>query len=203
MPAGVSLVATLHGRAVRYASPGGATDGSLPAKWHGAKSALPVIESRPGWVEVRVAQRPNGSTAWVRAADVTMSSTPYRIIINTTTMHLTLYKDARQILSAPAGIGTTSDPTPAGDYFVAFLEAPPRPNPGYGAFILVTSAHSDSIADWDGSGDAVIGIHGPLGDNTEIGTAGARVSHGCIRLHEADLIKLRDVPPGSPIEVVS
>jgi len=147
MPAGVSLVATLHGRAVRYASPGGATDGSLPAKWHGAKSALPVIESRPGWVEVRVAQRPNGSTAWVRAADVTMSSTPYRIIINTTTMHLTLYKDARQILSAPAGIGTTSDPTPAGDYFVAFLEAPPRPNPGYGAFILVTSAHSDSIAD--------------------------------------------------------
>ena len=162
-----------------------------------------MIESRPGWVEVRVAQRPNGSTAWVRAADVTMSSTPYRIIINTTTMHLTLYKDARQILSAPAGIGTTSDPTPAGDYFVAFLEAPPRPNPGYGAFILVTSAHSDSIADWDGSGDAVIGIHGPLGDNTEIGTAGARVSHGCIRLHEADLIKLRDVPPGSPIEVVS
>ena len=53
-----------------------------------------------------------------------------------------------------------------------------------------------------GLGDAVIGIHGPLGDDSEIGTTGARVSHGCIRLHDSDLVRLRQVPPGTPINIV-
>ncbi len=69
---------------------------------------------------------------------------------------------------------------------------------GAGAFIMVTSAHSDSISNWEGSGDALIGIHGPLGSGQEIGTTGARISHGCVRLHEADLLRLRDVPQAVP-----
>ena len=85
---------------------------------------------------------------------------------------------------------------------MAFLEEPPTSAPGYGAFIMVTSAHSDTISDWEGSGDAVIGIHGPLGSGQVIGTTGARISHGCIRLHEAALLRLREVPPGTPIDIV-
>jgi lipoprotein-anchoring transpeptidase ErfK/SrfK len=53
-----------------------------------------------------------------------------------------------------------------------------------------------------GSGDAVIGIHGPLGDDSEIGTTGARVSHGCIRLHDRALMRLSKVPAGTPIDIV-
>ena len=64
-------------------------------------------------------------------------------------------------------------------------------------------AHSDTISDWDDSGDAVIGIHGPLGNDEEIGTADARISHGCIRLRERDLLRMLDVPPGSPIDILS
>ena len=52
------------------------------------------------------------------------------------------------------------------------------------------------------TGDAVIGIHGPLGEDSQIGTAGARISHGCIRLHDKDLLRLRQVPPGTPIDIV-
>jgi lipoprotein-anchoring transpeptidase ErfK/SrfK len=85
---------------------------------------------------------------------------------------------------------------------VAFLERPPVANVGYGAFIMVTSDHSDTIKDWEGSGDAVIGIHGPLGDDREIGTTGARISHGCIRLHEAALLRLRAVSVGTPIDII-
>ena len=85
---------------------------------------------------------------------------------------------------------------------MAFDEQPPQPNSGYGPFIIVTSAHSPAIADWEGSGDAVIGIHGPLGDDTEIGTSGARISHGCIRLHDEALERLAEVPPGTPVDVV-
>jgi lipoprotein-anchoring transpeptidase ErfK/SrfK len=100
-------------------------------------------------------------------------------------------------------VGTTDDPTPTGEFFVAFDEQPPQPNPGYGPFIIVTSAHSPAISDWENSGDAIIGIHGPLGEDSEIGTAGARISHGCVRLHDEALERLTEVPPGTPIDVVS
>jgi lipoprotein-anchoring transpeptidase ErfK/SrfK len=201
-PAGTTLVASFAGNVPRYTAPGGRPAGEVPATWHGVRAYLPVIGERRGWLHVRLEQRPNQSTAWVRAGAARLGATPYRIVISLATTHLTLYKDDRMVFTAPAGVGARDDPTPAGTYFVAFLEAPPPSQPGYGAFIMVTSAHSDAISDWEGSGDAVIGIHGPLGGDRLIGTAGSRISHGCIRLHEADLLRLRDVPPGTPINIV-
>jgi lipoprotein-anchoring transpeptidase ErfK/SrfK len=198
-----TVVATVLRTAPRYASPGRSAVGTVPASWYGRPSVLPVIATRPGWVRVRLAQRPNGSTAWVPASDVTLGRTPYRIVVNTTTTQLALYDRGRLVFSAPAGVGSPDDPTPTGEYFVAFDEQPPQPDPGYGPFIMVTSAHSPAISDWENSGDAIIGIHGPLGEDSEIGTAGARISHGCIRLHAEALERLTEVPPGTPIDVVS
>ena len=79
----------------------------------------------------------------------------------------------------------------------------PAPNPGYGPFVLVTSDHSDTISDWQNSGDAIIAIHGPISSNADtlIGTAGAAISHGCVRLHDADLAQLAMLPPGTPVTV--
>jgi len=200
--AGATLLATLRGTEVRYISPGGPAAGLVPATWYGARSTVPVIATRPGWVRVRLARRPNGATAWLRAGDVVLSTTPYRIVIDLATAHLALYERGRAVFTAPAGLGTRSDPTPAGSFFVAFFEKPPGNEPGYGPFVIVTSAHSDVIGDWARSGDAVIGIHGPLGDGSEIGTTGAHISHGCIRLHVADLVRLRHVLPGSPVDII-
>jgi lipoprotein-anchoring transpeptidase ErfK/SrfK len=196
-----TVLATVLRTVPRYASPGVLAAGTVPAGWYGRPSVLPVIATSPGWVQVRLAQRPNGSTAWLPDGDVTLGGTPYRIVISAATTRLALYDSGRLVFSAPAGLGTVEDPTPAGEYFVAFDEQPPQPNPGYGPFIIVTSAHSRAIADWQGSGDAVIGIHGPLGDDTEIGTSGARISHGCIRLHDQALERLAQVPPGTPVDV--
>jgi lipoprotein-anchoring transpeptidase ErfK/SrfK len=195
-------LATVRQAALRYASPGRLATGTVPASWYRRPSVLPVIAAEPGWVEVRLAQRPNESTAWLPATDVTLSTTPYEIVVDLATTRLSLFDHGRLVFSAPAGVGTTDDPTPAGQYFVAFDEQPPQPNPGYGPFIVVTSAHSQSISDWEGSGDAVIGIHGPLGEDSEIGTSGARISHGCIRLHDRALEQLAEVPPGTPIDIV-
>jgi lipoprotein-anchoring transpeptidase ErfK/SrfK len=200
-PADWTLVATTHGAIPRYSYPGGPIEGTVPGSWHGAPSTLPVIGSRPGWLDVRLAQRPNESTAWVHARDVTLASTPYRIVVDLATTHLLLYRSGHLVLSVPAGIGTAAYPTPTGSYFLAFLAAPP--SPGYGAFVMVTSAHSNAITDWEDSGDAIVAIHGPLGSDSEIGTTGAAVSHGCVRLHESDLLELRDVPDGSPIDIVA
>jgi lipoprotein-anchoring transpeptidase ErfK/SrfK len=200
---GSTVVATVLRTAPRYASPGRPAAGTVPASWYGRPSVLPVIATSPGWVRVRLAQRPNESTAWLPAGDVRLGGTPYRIVVSSTTTQLALYDRGRLVFSAPAGVGTPDDPTPAGQYFVAFDEPPPQPNPGYGPFIMVTSAHSPAIRDWEGSGDAIIGIHGPLGEDSAIGTAGARISHGCIRLHDQALERLTQVPPGTPIDVVS
>jgi hypothetical protein len=196
---GLTMIATTRGAIPRYDRPGGPPEGTIPASWYGAVSALPVIAQQPGWLEVRLATRPNGSTAWVHQADVAVAGTPYWISVDLTTRHLALFRLGQLVMSAPAGVGTGQDPTPTGQYFVAFLEA--SPSPGYGPFIMVTSAHSDAIADWEGSGDAVIGIHGPLGADSLIGTSGAYLSHGCVRIPIADLTQLRDVPAGSPISI--
>ena len=195
-------LATVRRAAPRYASPGRLAAGTVPASWYQRPSVLPVIAVRPGWVEVRLAQRPDESTAWLPASDVRLSTTPYQIVVDLATTRLSLFDHGRLVFSAPAGVGTTDDPTPTGQYFVAFDEPPPEPNPGYGPFILVTSAHSPTISDWEGSGDAVIGIHGPLGEDSEIGTSGAKISHGCIRLHDHALERLAKVPPGTPIDIV-
>jgi lipoprotein-anchoring transpeptidase ErfK/SrfK len=200
VPPALTLLATTHGTIPKFAAPGGPQTGAVPGTWHSARSTLPVIARRPGWLDVRLAQRPNESTAWVLARDVTLTTTPYAIVIDLAQTHLHLYRSAREIFSAPVGVGLPQYPTPTGTFFAAFFAAPPTP--AYGAFVLVTSAHSDVITDWDMSGDAMVAIHGPLGSDAVIGTTGARVSHGCIRMHEKDLWHLRDVPAGSPIYIM-
>lgn len=183
-------------------APGGPETVTVPATWYGYPSMLPVVAHQPGWVEVRLAQRPNQTTAWIPEADVGLLSTHWRMVLSLKAAHLLVYEDNRLIYDFPAGIGTTSDPTPAGHYFVAMTVPPP--SPAYGAFVLATSAHSPQITDWENSGDAIIGIHGPVDtyDDSLIGSTGARISHGCVRLHDRDLALLGAVPPGSPLDVV-
>jgi lipoprotein-anchoring transpeptidase ErfK/SrfK len=194
------LVARLSNDAPRYDAPGGAEVGTVAATWYDRPSILPVLAQQDGDLEVRLSQRPNGATAWIPATDATLASTSFHIVIHLSTSRLDLYQQGKLVLDAPAGIGTTTDPTPTGHFFVAFLAAPP--SAGYGPFVMVTSGHSTAISDWADSGDALMAIHGPLGADAQIGTTGAEVSHGCVRLHVSDLAQLRNVPPGSPVDVV-
>jgi lipoprotein-anchoring transpeptidase ErfK/SrfK len=199
-----TLVATTNGSVAGYASPDApAPSMTVPGTWYGYPSVLPVISTEPGWLYVRLAQRPNGSTIWVHQSDVTLSSTPYAIVLSLTTEHLYVFEDGSQIFEFPAGIGAPDDPTPTGEYFIPMQY--PSPGPGYGPFVLVTSDHSDTITDWENSGDAIIGIHGPITsyDDSLIGATGAAISHGCIRLHDADLAQLSVIPAGTPLDIVS
>jgi lipoprotein-anchoring transpeptidase ErfK/SrfK len=199
-----TLVATTNGDIPGYTLAGATTPSmTVPGSWYGYPSVLPVITTLPGWIEVRLAQRPNGSTIWVHQGDVTLSNTPYAIVVDLATMHLLVYDGGAQIFDFPAGIGAPDDPTPTGQYFMPMQY--PSPGPGYGPFVLVTSDHSDTITDWENSGDAIIGIHGPIDsyDDSLIGTTGAAISHGCIRLHDADLAQLSVIPAGTPIDVVA
>jgi L,D-transpeptidase catalytic domain len=201
--AGSTEVAVLNGDTPGSATPGGPVIQTVPGTWYSAVSSLPVIAQAPGWLQVRLAQRPNESTAWIPASAAQLVVTPDKVVVDLATRHLELFVNDVMTQDFPAGIGTPSSPTTPGNFFVALFAA--APNAGYGPFVLVTSAHSDAITDWSGSGDAIIAIHGPISStaDTEIGTTGAANSNGCVRLHDADLALLRDVPAGSPVTIVS
>jgi lipoprotein-anchoring transpeptidase ErfK/SrfK len=181
--------------------PGGPTRLHIPGHWLHARTILPVLGAQAGWVHVRLAQRPNESTAWVRNKYVTLATDPYHIVIDLSSTHLQLYKDGRRVGNFPVGVGLAANPTPTGQYFVALFAR--APSSEWGSFVIVTSAHSNTISDWEASGDAITAIHGPLGSDAQIGTTGARVSHGCVRMHNANLLHLRLVPAGTPIDIHS
>jgi lipoprotein-anchoring transpeptidase ErfK/SrfK len=197
------LVATLKGDVAGSPSPGAAPTQTVPGSWYGYPSILPVIATAPGWLDVRLAQRPNESTAWIPTSDATISKDHFAIVVDLATTHLSVYERGKQIEDFPAGVGTPNTPTPVGNFFVAMTV--PAPSAGYGPFVLVTSAHSDAITDWDNSGDAIIAIHGPIDAASDalIGTTGAAASDGCVRLHDADLAQLSDIPPGTPVDIVA
>ena len=198
----LTQTASLHGDTERFAYPGGPSLGTIPGTWYGYQSILPVIDQAPDWVEVRLAQRPNFDVTWVRARDVDLTPDAYYLVLDLPTRHLLVFQSGELVGSFPAGIGTYDDPTPSGPFFVAF-RAPP-PNDSYGPFMLVTSAHSDAINNWEGMGDAITAIHGPItaSADAQIGTTGARISHGCIRLHDWDVIRLLGIPPGTPLDIL-
>jgi lipoprotein-anchoring transpeptidase ErfK/SrfK len=201
LPPGYTLLATPLHAISGFKSPGGPKDRNVPDRWHNEPITMPVILVDDGYYKVRLPGRPNGSTTWVKASQVLTGETPYQIVIDVKATHLRLYFKGKQILNAPVGVGTKSDPTPIGHFFVSFFAAPPIA--GYGPFIMVTSAHSNSITDWEDSGDAMVAIHGPLGEQAAIGTKGARVSHGCIRMQIKDQGRLRVVPVGTPVNIVN
>ena len=79
-----------------------------------------------------------------------------------------------------------------------FLNSLLRPPPGsiYGEFTYGLSAYSDVIRNWKGGG--IVGIHG----TNDPSSIGRRVSHGCIRLRNADIARLvRTLPLGTLVTI--
>jgi lipoprotein-anchoring transpeptidase ErfK/SrfK len=184
-----------------FDGPGGQAIGEA-GLWYGYEMTMPVVEDRGEWIRIMLPERPNGLTGWVRRSDVTLSTTPYRIIVRRSTTSVTLYEGGYEKFTVPAGIGVDRTPTPTGTYFVAVVEAP-GPH-GYGPIVLDLSAHSEAIQSWEGAGDAIVAIHGPISaaSDAQIGDTGTRISNGCIRLHEADQLRFFGVPTGTPVEIV-
>ncbi|MDR1393547.1 MAG: L,D-transpeptidase [Bifidobacteriaceae bacterium] len=192
-------IAHLTGDVTAYSEPGGTASGLVEGSWWTYPSALPVIDERDGYLLVRLQQRPNQSTAWIAAEGIEITETPYRIVVDLRTHRLRLLNRGEEEMNVPAIIGRPATPTPAGHYFVTMFH--PGASPGYGKWVVYLSAHSETIDNWMGTGDAITAIHGPLGDEASVEAAGA-ISNGCIRIHLTDLDQLvATVPPGTPVDI--
>ncbi len=195
-------LATPKGEVATYASPKGEPVGTV-GLWYGYPMTMPIVETSRGggWLRIMLPERPNGSTAWVKASDVERSSTPWRMVLKLSETRVHVYKDGYEVWSAPVGIGRDHTRTPMGSFFVAVIE---KPGPaGYGPIVLDLNAHSEDIQSWEGSGDAITAFHGPFGAEALIRSGGGKVSNGCIRMLPEDQIKMDGIALGSPVDIVA
>jgi lipoprotein-anchoring transpeptidase ErfK/SrfK len=197
-----TILATLNGNAVGFRSAHSSERAMIvPHTWYGRVSTMPVLAESRTRLKVRLSRRPDEATIWIRRHAATLTSTNDALLIDISQHRLYMFKSGHQVASYPVGVGLSQTPTPTGSYFVAF-HAPPN-GPGYGPVMLLTSAHSKVFRTFEGGTDAIIAIHGPIDEtaNEEIGTHGAAVSNGCIRMHDGQLVKVARVPNGTPLEL--
>ena len=154
----------------------------------------------PTALEVYLPVRPNGSSGFIRTADVSLFSHQYRIKVEIDAHHITVTKAGNVVLDAPVGIGRANTPTPGGVFYIKELLKVPDPNGPYGPYAYGLSGFSEKaeLANFAG-GSGVIGLHG-TDDPSSIGTD---VSHGCIRMSNENITMLAGILPlGTPVEIL-
>jgi lipoprotein-anchoring transpeptidase ErfK/SrfK len=166
----------------------------------GVRTTLPVMAlteswGAQNWYEVGLRLRPNGVTGWVSSDEVTEGWVTTAIVVELEAHRLTLYDRAVEVAEYPVGVGTTTNPTPTGTFFV--LGVLDDPGGAYGPYAIGTSALSETLTDWPGGG--TVGIHGTSNPSS----VGQDASHGCIRLYDSDITQLAGaVRPGTPVFIV-
>ena len=148
------------------------------------------------WVRVRLPMLPNGRTGWVPFSVLG----PYRaiwthLVIDRKLFTATLYRKGRAIFTTRVGVGKPYWPTPAGEFYVR-ERITGFSDQIYGPIAFGTNARSNVLTDWPGGG--FIGIHG----TNEPQILPGRVSHGCVRMPNAAVLRLaRLMPVGTPVTI--
>ena len=148
------------------------------------------------WVQARLPVLPNGTTGWIpRDALGGYVALRTRLVIDTERLEATLFRDGRAVFRADVGIGKPEWPTPKGEFYIR-NRITSFDDPAYGPLAFGTSARSAVLTDWPAGG--FVGIHGT--NHPEL--LPGRVSHGCIRLRNDDILHLaRLMPVGTPVTV--
>lgn len=163
----------------------------------GAPAVFLVDEAAGSRFKVKLPIRPNGSTAWIRAVDVKVSTVAYRVTVDLPRRRLTVWRGRRVLQRTPIGVGKTLTPTPSGVYYITALLKQPNPTGAYGPYAFGLSAHSNVLRTFAG-GNGRIGLHGT---NAPSGIGG-NVSHGCVRMPNSVIRRLaRLLPLGTPVRI--
>jgi L,D-transpeptidase-like protein len=147
------------------------------------------------WIRARLPSR-GARSGWLpRSALGTYGVVHTRLVVDRARLTLTLRRNGRVAFTAPVGIGRPETPTPAGLFYVRD-RVTRYASPFYGPIAFGTSAQSATLTDWPGGG--FVGIHGT--DRPDL--VPGRISHGCIRVRNADIVRLAKLMPvGTPLEI--
>jgi hypothetical protein len=193
--------ATIAHQVVARRAPGGVPVATLTTLTpEGTTNVVLVLGSaRNGgveWVHVRLPVLPNNTTGWVpRWALGGYHFVMTHLVVDLHRLRATLWRDGRVVFSAPVGLGQPQYPTPRGEFYVRD-ELTDYASPFYGPVAFGTSARSAVLTEWPAGG--FVGIHG----TNEPGLIPGRVSHGCIRLRNRDILRLAKLMPvGTPLTI--
>jgi hypothetical protein len=167
----------------------------------GTRNAVAVLDHRQdgagrSWVRLRLPVLPNGTTGWVlRRALGGYGTVHTRLDVNLGRLRATLYRNGRPVLRAAVGVGRENSPTPRGEFYIR-NKLRKYHSPTYGPVAFGTSARSPAATDWPAGG--FVGIHGTDRPHLLPG----RVSHGCIRMRNVDILRFaKRMPVGTPMTV--
>jgi L,D-transpeptidase catalytic domain len=148
------------------------------------------------WVRVRFPVLPNDLTGWVpRHALGGYRFVHTHLVVDRARFTVTLFRDGRKVFSAPVGVGEPESPTPSGEFYIRDRLSG-FGDPFYGPIAFGTSARSAVLTDWPAGG--FVGIHG----TNEPGLIPGRISHGCIRMRNSEILRLsRLMPVGTPLTI--
>jgi hypothetical protein len=195
-----AMVADVRGSKIGlYSTPGQAEadDSFSNPTWEGLPLVFLVQQRQGDWLEVQLNTRPNQTTAWVRAADVSLRQVTHRIVVNLASRSLTVYDGPTPVMEAEVAIGTPSTPTPRGNYYIDGAVRTPDPSGVYGPFQLSVAAFSEVLMSF-GTGVGQIAMHGTNAPSL-IGTA---ASNGCLRMANVDITRLANtVEIGTPVQI--
>jgi lipoprotein-anchoring transpeptidase ErfK/SrfK len=206
LPPTISQVARPVGSTVGiYPFPGAATPSqTYPNPWlldndprHPVAQVFLVTRRASDWLQVLLPVRPNGTTGWVRAADVHVTPDQYRVKVELGGRRITLLDGATVLVQGSIAVGAPATPTPLGLYYLRVLLRAATPNTVYGPYAFGLSGHSDVLTSFNG-GDAELGLHG----NNDASVLGKDITHGCVRMANDAITKLAGLLPlGTPVEI--
>jgi len=167
----------------------------------GTPNLLAVLRARTGaggalWVLVRLPVLPNGTVGWVSRRSLgSYQVVKTHLVVDRRHFRATLYQNGKSVFTAPVGVGTAVAPTPAGDFTIR-SKLTRYASPFYGPVAFGTTARSAVLTDWPDGG--FIGLHG----TNQPGLIPGRISHGCIRMRNEDIVRLsRLMPVGTPLAI--
>jgi peptidoglycan hydrolase-like protein with peptidoglycan-binding domain len=126
-----------------------------------------------------------------------------RIVVHLSQFRVFLIRDGKRVFSAPIAIGQPAYPTPTGSYEVIVKIKNPTwvpPNSPWAAGLeaIPPGASNPLGSRWIGTSAPNIGFHATPMDST----VGHAASHGCMRMHRADVERLYDlVRVGTPVDI--
>ena len=166
--------------------------------WEGLAVVGLVMQRQGDWIELQISRRPNEATAWVRASEVSIRTTPYRIKVSSSGHAPTAYNGNEVVMNVPVPVGTGGTPTPTGTFFIDGAVRLADASGPYGAAQLSVAAFSNVLKSFAG-GIGQIAIHG----TNRPGLVGSSVSNGCVRMTNDDILRLAGmVPVGTPVEIL-
>jgi hypothetical protein len=154
-----------------------------------------VFRDREGidWLRIRTGEHPNGAQAWIRARDARVSPVSQRIVVDLSARRLVRYVRGEVRTKLSVAIGDQDTPTVPGRYFVWARVRYFNPAGPYGKLALGLSGFSRVVR--YGPSPGRLAIHGTVDPSDR----GKSISLGCVRVYNAQIGRLWNVPMGTPV----